>query len=186
MKTQHITLLALVVTMVSACCPGDRHTYYKFADDEMLAYKEGDTLVYKSNLGNVDSFVIQETSLIYDCWDDEVSKCPKTTCVAHRQIHFAQIPKGGSNSSFYIASYAQFKTKHLTIEWKELRMQDNSLKKYDKMTVNGKEYSKVYYYLDSNIFGRADTSIYLLYYCDRYLLLQYRQINGEVWNLQLD
>ena len=50
--------LILIFAILSACCPDD--IYYKIPDNEKLNLSIGDTLIYKSNFNNYDTFYVVE------------------------------------------------------------------------------------------------------------------------------
>jgi hypothetical protein len=55
--------------IISSCCKKDKYHY--ISDEDKLIYKVGDTLIYKSNLGNQDTVVIVQILQQFQATEDD-------------------------------------------------------------------------------------------------------------------
>jgi hypothetical protein len=174
MKNRIIIISCIIL---SSCCLGKNDTYRYVGDEMYPVYKEGDTLFYKSNWNNLDTFIYGGYGKHYDCQSNE-DYCNTETCYESLWLSYNNIkwPKVDSqifaiHQSSYIGNF----------EYMGFigGFRDSLL--ISSITIGGFLYENVYY---NEIKYFMETNIVSSYYSYSYGLIQFEEDNGQIWVLE--
>ena len=174
MKNQIIILTCLALT---SCCLGKNDTY-RYVDDNMYPiYKENDTLVYKSNWNNADTFIYKGLGKYYDCQSNE-DYCSTVTCYESLFIVYHNI--NWPDSASYISASHEYGDLG-SFEYRGFfgGFRDTFL--LASATIGGNVYENIFY---NEVKDFMETNILNAYYSYKYWLLQYEEKDGQIWVLQ--
>lgn len=173
-----IFVFASIGLLVYSCNCKDEYTYVP--EENKLIYKQNDLIVYKSNLGNIDTFRVEVREL-YD--DKNSASCgfivsrTQTIWEEFIYVHFVNMHTGKD------FGYLQIKINNKDSYY---RLNDKCSLWYDSnffldsYTVNNIEYKNVYY---DTLFAES-CDIKKAYFNIPYGILQYDLKTGEEWILQ--
>ena len=174
MKNRIIIFTCIVL---SSCCLGKNDTYRYVSDDMYPIYKQYDTLIYKSNWNNADTFIYGGLKKYYDCQSNE-DHCNTETCYESLLLSYYNINWPDIDS--YISAfhetlvYGHYEFKGFIGGFKDTKL-DTSF------SIAGIYYIDVFL-SESNEF--METNIIKVYYQYQYGILQYEEDNGQIWVLQ--
>ena len=162
--------------ILSSCCLGKNDTY-RYVDDNMYPiYKENDTLVYKSNWNNVDTFIYGGLRKYYDCQSNE-DHCNTETCYESLLLSYYNINWPDSDS--YISCTHEVGTLS-KYKYKGFIGGCNDSLQVDSFTIGGIKYENVFY---NEVKEFMETNLINSYYSYKQGLLQYEEDNGQIWKL---
>lgn len=166
-------VIVFCMFLLYSCCKEDK--LVKLEDSSKFSdFKTGDVVIYKSNLNNMDTFIVQQYGMGKgDCISNE-DRCKTKTCW---ETEYLQIwAKNMMNLTDVTKSANQ--SKGTDISWNEFQFTLSGDEPVQSLIINGTTYTV--YYLFKNIPGK----ICEFYYSKRYGIVQYRIDSLQTWSIQ--
>jgi hypothetical protein len=163
-----------------------KDTLYKLSSDQIPEYEIGDTLIYKSNWNNQDTFIVTIKSIWQECNDDE-NYCNTETCQEILGITYSHINVSNTDSNAIIAynEGAKFKWRG-RIRFRGFGMHFYEVEKehysFLDTIFDGHNISHAVKMMNSNEY--LNTDIKQILYSHKYGVLYYENKDGEKWDLQ--
>lgn len=151
-------------------CSAFEDKYYNISDNELFAYKHGDSLIYTSNYNNNDTFIVSNVKTSYDVSD-------KLYHYQYQEISLKSIKDSSTEDYSFYNGYFIFGVRSKRFI-EDIGVSD--AKSFD-YTLNGKTLKKVYEMKSSTV----PSDIVKIYYTYKYGMIQYNQSNGEFFQLVL-
>jgi len=184
MKTIRIFMFFCLPTMLlTACCWNSEDTYINFKDDDqLLIYDVGDTLIYTSDLGNVDTFYVAN---IEEEWKDAFSNeanspenyCNTYTYDRYRDYLFNTYPTNDKNVSISVFQDASGAFKFYSWHHMNCQYSYDHTEIIQSFELNNNTYQNIYYYNYTYAFP------IWYYFSKEYGLLKYCFDETETWTL---
>jgi len=159
----YILILFTIARFSTSCCPSEK--YYRINDKDKLTFKEGDMFVYKSNLGNYDTLIVERITDTLKYQANSEGFCD--TKLYGEEIHYFL---NNLNNPFEKDKRPYFKIEYISYE-DEIHFQFFSCIPYDPDRKAHLFYPGIYYLEDSiyynvnyyNCYNCTDNK-----YCNRY------------------
>jgi hypothetical protein len=155
---------------------GTKNEYYNIPKNEKPLYKLHDTLIYKSNGGIKDTFVV-------NLYQDDYK-------VSDKRYHYEEIliqfkPLNKVRYPYTYIGIIDQGLKGVSIGWLLFNYTVNPIDKepYSPETINGRTFEKVYKLIGSQSLWYSDT-VKAVYYNQQYCIVKYIMIDGTSWELQ--
>lgn len=170
-------ILILTCIVLSSCCLGKDDTYRYVSNDMYPTYNEYDTLIYKSNWNNLDTFIYGGLRKYYDCQSNE-DYCNTQTCYESLLLSYYNINWPDSDS--YISCTHEVGPLSI-FEFKGFFGGCRDSLHVESAIIGGVLYKDIFYN-EAKVF--METNIISTFYSYKYGLLQYEEDNGQIWTLQ--
>ena len=197
-------ILILFIFLFACCKPSIQKKYYLDENDlkHFAAYKYGDTIIFHSNLGSIDTMLIssfggedfrssdtrsnRQDSLIgksiainflpIENWIDTVPESdPMSNLVNYRKLIYAQKSQK-TNKTHFLITYKDFISRIDTLPGKFHA---------DTLILNGKSITNYYLVERQNpYFLKNKKNIITVYWTDKLGLTAYKDQEGETWTIE--
>jgi hypothetical protein len=172
-----IILFFFGAVLLSSCCLTEKDTYRYVSDDMYPVYHQYDTLIYKSNWGNKDTFIYSSLFKNYDCQSNEdycnTEICYEALWIKYYNKNWPELDSG-LRAFHELSNLGYFEFKGFSGGYSDTLL-------IDSVSLGGIIYKDVFYN-EAKYFMK--TNVLNAYYNYRYGLLQYEEKNGQVWVLQ--
>ena len=191
----------ILILIISGCCDRNyNENDFEFKTEELKHfsnYKIGDTLFFKSNLGDIDTITIvsYEKEIHQEC--GMIAPRP----VNSKWVEIKHLPidrwHGTSQEApdwktqvvyqglFWISKYPREKEIEYTLDFKDFFHNDSIIGEFQTDTVSINNFMFSDYYIVRHSYPDRVTeakNIEILYWTDKYGLTAYKSKNGEIWS----
>lgn len=141
---KNIITVCLCLLFMYSCCKDDK--LVKMPDSQKYIYKNGDTIIYKSNLNNLDTFYVSAYSIgSGDCINNE-DWCKTKTCWESESM-WACTKNNVINNEFNKSNHNSS-----LIKWNGLKFYlSKDYPIIQSLNINGVNYSNVYFFSKGQI-----------------------------------
>lgn len=161
----------LIFIILLSCC--DKSKYYNIPQEDYFAFKQGDTLFYKSNTNKTDTFYVSNFTSDYNEID-------KTDFYQYFSINIIKVDSLSSTLNGYLLNYSgSYEINWLKI-W--LHIYSDSIKAID-YNIGTLTIQRVY--IVNNINQSANPDITVIYFCMKYGVIRYDKKNGKYYELEM-
>ncbi len=169
-------IIIFTCIILSSCCLGKNDTYRYVSDDKYPIYDKYDTLIYKSNWNNLDTFIYGGLIKHYNCQSNE-DYCNTETCYESLLLSYYNINWPDSDS--YVSGTHDVGALSL-YEFKGFigGCRDSLL--VSSIVIGGIKYENVFH---SEVKNFMETEILYTYYSYQYGLLKFQDTNGQIWEI---
>ena len=156
----------MLIAITFAGC--DRKVYYNIPKEDVFAFKEGDVLIYKSNLAKIDSFKVKHVERMYDVFD-------KVDYIENQNVALVK----DTITNRYSTNH---NNTHLI--WFDLFyvVEPNVISK-SNYNLGGKTIERVFKI--TKLYLPESTDFSAIYYTCKYGIIRYDKKDGEYYELQL-
>lgn len=167
----------VISAILTSCCPDDTYNY--LSDEETPIWGLADTLIYESNLGNIDTMIVISYRKILES-DQSKDFCNPTTYTETASVSICK-PYNPNDYFiyFYVIATKNRKSKKLSIDDRDFYFHDY-IKSEDEISIRGNLYSNVFIIKDTH----ATPVFEHIYYNHKNGVLEYSYSTGETWTLK--
>ncbi len=180
MKPKLLILFAIVIVFATACCEDN---YHRIPEEYKIVYEIGDTVIYKSNHNNYDTFICEDNRYLMHPGD---AHCI-TEVYEEGNINFNHLNDSNNYYFYRYANLGYFRIhdfNDFSFENIGDRPMSVTFNEHDStFRIDSKIFNVVMVLTDTTITEEFDNLVNKIYMNHKYGILQYEYYSGEIFKI---